>query len=356
MAVRWRQRRISVVDRTSQMELLVSYYLGYLATHLIRLGVDSGLFAALAAHTEGTTADELGHEMRFNTRYVEHFLRGGYALQLLDYDPAAGRYRLAAHMGVLLAEPENFRYVGNLAHLYILAGRDFSLMPGFLKTGATYPFEEHDEDLIEAAANATNGLATFVAKALVRRLPGLKGRDDVAALDIGCGAGGMIVALARAFPRGRVVGIDIEPRSVEMASARIRATGLEGRAEARLAAAEDLDESSAYDLVTMMQVLHETRQEVRDTILERAHGALRPGGVLLIIDEPYPHDKSSLPKAPAAALTQFVEIFMGNVLLSPESQKQLVEDWLPGAIADDTSPRPHLHHHCPASSMMLACP
>lgn len=41
----------------------------------------------------------------------------------------------------------------------------------------------------------------------------------------------MIVALARAFPSGRVVGIDIEPRSVEMASARIRATGLEGRAE-----------------------------------------------------------------------------------------------------------------------------
>lgn len=76
----------------------------------------------------------------------------------------------------------------------------------------------------------------------------------------------------------------------------------------------------------MIQVLHETRQEVRETILERAHGALRPGGLLLIIDEPYPHDKSSLPKAPAAALTQFVEIFMGNVLLSPESQKQLVEE------------------------------
>lgn len=314
-----------MVDRTSQMERLVGYYLGYMATHLIRLGVDSGLFAALAAHADGTEADELGHELGFNTCYVEHFLRAAFALQLLDYDPSTGHYRLAPHMGVLLAEPENYSYMGNLSHLYTISSRDFSLMQDLLETGGTYPFHEHDEDLIDAAGNATNGITEFVVRGVVPRLPGLRRRDDVAALDIGCGTGGTVVALARAFPRGRVVGVDIEPRSVEKATARIRAAGLEGRAEARLAAAEEVDESGEFDLVTMVQVLHETKQEVRDTILARAHAALRPGGVLLIIDEPYPHDPSALREAPVAVLTQFVEIFMGNVLLSPENQKQIVE-------------------------------
>jgi 2-polyprenyl-3-methyl-5-hydroxy-6-metoxy-1,4-benzoquinol methylase len=313
------------VDRTSQMKRLVGYHVGHMATHLIRLGVDSGLFAALAAHTEGTEASELGHELGFNTRYVEHFLRAAFALELLDYDPSTRHYRLAPHMGVLLAKPENYRYMGDLAHLYILGGRDFSRMQELLKTGGTYTFQEHDEDVIDAAANATRGIAEFVARAVVPRLPGLRGRDDVAVLDVGCGTGGLVVALAKAFRRGRIVGVDIEPRSVEKAVARIRAAGLEDRAEARLGAAEDVNERGEFDLATMVQVLHETKPEVRDMLLTRTHAALRPGGFLVIIDEPYPHDPSSLREAPAAVLTQFVEIFMGNVFLSPEAQKQIVE-------------------------------
>lgn len=315
-----------MVDRTSQMARLVGYYVGYVATHLIRLGVDSGLFAALAAHSEGAEADELAHELGFEARYVEHFLRAGFALELLDRDASTGRYRLAPHMAVLLADPANYRYMGSLADLYIIAGRDFGNMQEFLRTGGTYTFQEHAEDMIDASASATDGLAQFVARAVVPRLPGLRGRDDVAVLDIGCGAGGMVEALANAYPRGRVLGIDIEPRSVDKAAARIRAAGLEGRVEARLTAAESLDESGAFDLVTMIQVLHETKEEVHETILARARAALRPGGVLLIVDESYPHAPAEFRARPTAVLTQFVEVFMGNVLLSPEEQKRIVEE------------------------------
>jgi cyclopropane fatty-acyl-phospholipid synthase-like methyltransferase len=113
---------------------------------------------------------------------------------------------------------------------------------------------------------------------------------------------------------------------VERANARIRAAGLEGRAEVLLGAAEKVDEAGAFDLVTMIQVLHETDPEVRDTILARARAALRPGGLLVIVDDPYPHEPSALREAPVAVLTQFVEAFWGSVLLSPEDQKQLVED------------------------------
>ncbi|MFQ5595726.1 MAG: SAM-dependent methyltransferase, partial [Anaerolineae bacterium] len=239
-------------DRTSQMERLARYYLGYIATHLICLGVDSGLFAGLAAHEEGAEAKELAHELGFNARYVEHFLRAALALELLDHNPSTGRYRLASYMDTLLAEPENHSYMGKLAHLYIIASRDFKRMRELLKTGDTYTFQEHDEDFIEAVADSTTGIAGFIADTVVPSLPGLGGRGDVAALDLGCGAGGTVVALAKAFPRGRVVGVDVEPRSVEKANARIRAAGLEGRAEAQLAAAEDVSERGTFDLVTLV--------------------------------------------------------------------------------------------------------
>ena len=314
-----------MTDRTSQAERLLGYYAGYFATHLIRLAVDSGLFSVLDSHPEGANAGDIAVELGFDPSYVEHFLRAAFALQLLDYDPASGLYRLAAHMDILLARPQDYRYMGSLARMYILASRDFGRMQELLETGGTYTFQEHDEDLIEAAADASSGLAELVSRALLRRLPGLRGRDDVSALDIGCGTGGMLIALAKAYPHGRVVGVDTERRSVEKAVARIRAAGLEDRAEARWAAAEEVDERSAFDLVTMIQALHETKQEVRDSILSRIHAALRPGGVLLVIDEPYPHEPSALRDAPVAALTQLVEAFMGNVLLSPEDQQRIFE-------------------------------
>jgi ubiquinone/menaquinone biosynthesis C-methylase UbiE len=314
-----------MTDRTSQMERLLGYYVGYFATHLIRLVVDCGLFSALDAHPEGANAGDIAVELGFDQGYVEHFLRAAFALQLLDYDPVSGLYRLAAHMDILLARPEDYRYMGYLARMYVLSGRDFGRMEELLETGGTYTFQEHDENLIEAAADATIGLTEFVSRAVLRRLPGLRGRDDLSVLDIGCGTGGMLVALAKAYPRGRVVGVDTEPRSVEKAVARIRAAGLEERVEARLAAAEEVDERAAFDLVTMIQALHETRQDVRGSILSRTHAALRPGGLLLIVDEPYPHEPSALRDAPVAAITQFVEAFMGNVLLSPQNQQQIVE-------------------------------
>ena len=48
-----------MTDRTSQMERLVGYFAGYGATHLIRLGVDSGLFEAITAQPNGITAADL---------------------------------------------------------------------------------------------------------------------------------------------------------------------------------------------------------------------------------------------------------------------------------------------------------
>ncbi len=315
-----------MTNRTSQMERLIGYYVGHMATHLIRLGVDSGLFAGLAAHAEGIGAEALAEQLGFEAHYVKHFLLSAFALELLDRDADTAQYRFAPHTKVLLAQPESYKYMGSMAHLYILAGQDFSRMPELLRTGGRYTFPQHEEELIDAVANASGGIAQFLTRAIVPRLPGMRGRDDVAILDLGCGEGSAVIALARAFPRGRVTGIDVEPHSVERANARIRAAGLEGRAEVLLGAAEKVDGAGAYDLVTMIQVLHETDPEVRDTILARARAALRPGGLLVIVDDPYPHEPSALREAPVAVLTQFVEAFWGSVLLSPEDQKQLVED------------------------------
>lgn len=311
-------------DRSIQTNRILDFYLGHYATHLIRLGVDTGLFAKLAEKKEGIDASALSGELDLNTEYVERFLQAAYSLHILDLDFPSGKYSFSPHMDVILGKPDKFRYLGNLAHLYIVAARDFEHMPQLIKTGGKNLYQDHEKDFFDAVTYASELLAQFIAKAIVPRIPGLKERDNVTALDIGCGEGSALIALANVFPRGRIVGIDIEPQSIQEANARIHLNGLEDRVEARVQAAEELDEREAFDLVTLIQVLHETRQEVRDTILAGAYSALKPGGSLVVIDEPYPENIKSLRDAPSAVLTQFTEIFWGNVLISPEEQKQLL--------------------------------
>jgi ubiquinone/menaquinone biosynthesis C-methylase UbiE len=316
----------ALIDSTAQMERLLGYFAGYLTTYLILTGVDSGIFEALVARPDGTSAADLAHDLHLASYYVDHFLRAAAAVQILDFDPASRCFRLAPHMDVLLAQPDDYRYMGSLARLYIESARIFEHVPDLLKSGGTRTFQEQHEELIDAAAAATEGLAEFVARAVVRRLPNLRGRADPAILDIGCGTGALLVALAQAFPNSCIVGLDVETRSVEKAIARIHAAGLEDRVEAKLAAAEDLDLTAAFDLVTMVQVLHETRADARAAILARAHAALHPGGSLLVVDEPYPGGTEHLAERTMTALAQFAEIFMGNVMLSPEHQQRMLQD------------------------------
>lgn len=310
-------------DRITQMRKLVDYFLGYNATRFIALGVQIGLFRALAAAPDGLTPENLATTQGLDTEYTRHFLRTGYALELLDLE--GGRYRLAEHMAPLLARPEHNSYLGSLAGFHHVSGRDFERMPALLKSGGTYTFQQHEADFIAGVAEVTAGIAGFVATGILPGLPEFAGRDDLAVLDLGCGAGGTLLALARAYPRGRLLGLDVEPRSVELANARLAEAGVGERAQARLASAESVELDAGFDLVTLIQVLHETAPTVRADILARACAALKPGGVLLVVDEPYPETVEGLRDAQSCAMTQFIERFWGNELLPLSAQKALIE-------------------------------
>jgi SAM-dependent methyltransferase len=312
-----------MADRVSQMQKLTQYFLGYNATRFIALGVETGLFRALAAAPDGLTPQDLAAAQGLDAEYTRHFLQTGYALELLDL--AGDRYRLAEHMAPLLARPEHNSYLGALAGFHHISGRDFERMPALLNSGGTYTFQQHEADFLAGVADVTAGIAGFVAASILPGLPEFAGRDDLAVLDLGCGAGGTLLALARAYPRAELLGVDVEPRSVERANARFAEAGVAQRVTAQVAAAEGVDLAGRFDLVTLIQVLHETLPAVRADILAGAARALKPGGVLLVVDEPYPDTVEGLRAAQSCAMTQFIERFWGNELLSLPQQRALIE-------------------------------
>jgi len=105
--------------------------------------------------------------------------------------------------------------------------------------------------------------------------------SEGAVLDIGAGAGGYTVELAR---RGyTVTAVDLSGKLVELCRKRVSEAGLQGRVTFLVADARDLRDvgHSLFDAVLLMGPLyHLVLEEDRRTALREAFDRLRPGGVI----------------------------------------------------------------------------
>jgi tRNA A58 N-methylase Trm61 len=97
-----------------------------------------------------------------------------------------------------------------------------------------------------------------------------------ALLDVGTGTGWLAIALARAFPSARVVGIDPFEPALELAAANVAAEGLGERVELRRLDVADLADVDAFDAVWLP--LPFLPAEVLPVATKAAARALRPGG------------------------------------------------------------------------------
>ncbi len=103
-------------------------------------------------------------------------------------------------------------------------------------------------------------------------------------LDVGCGTGTLaIVACRRALPHGSVSGIDASPKMIAAARRKARRAGLDIRFQEASATALPFD-SGAFDVVTMVTVMHMIPETARARALSEAARVLRRGGRLLAVD------------------------------------------------------------------------
>ena len=112
------------------------------------------------------------------------------------------------------------------------------------------------------------------------------------ALDIGCGRGAVIVALALRLPKGHVTGIDLW-RTVDQSGnntaateANLKLNGVEGRVTLETADMTALPfADNTFDLATASLSIHNVRTaEGRAAAIREAIRVLKPGGRLLIVD------------------------------------------------------------------------
>ncbi|WP_034268206.1 SAM-dependent methyltransferase [Haloechinothrix halophila] len=267
-------------DVTRSMETLSVY-----------LGVKLGLYHALAA-TDGATERDLADRAGIATRYASEWLSQQAAAGYIDCDnpgvePEQRRYRLAEHNAEVLTDPDSPFHVAPLTRMF--AGCT-SVLPQLLeayRTGGGVPYEAYGIDIREGIAGVNrpmfvNELADWIAAAptVEQRL---RSAPTAKVLDLGCGIGHSSIALAKAFPRASVVGVDLDEASVAQAREIAAEAGVADRVTFVVGDAAQVQAEDTYDLVMMFETLHDMGDPVG--ALRAARSVLAEDGAVLIGDE-----------------------------------------------------------------------
>jgi SAM-dependent methyltransferase len=146
-------------------------------------------------------------------------------------------------------------------------------------------------------------------------------------VDIHCGGGRWLIAMARRFPALELVGIELEPDSAARARANVEAAGLTGRIEIRQGDVSQLAPAGDFELAYFQYALHQLADPVG--ALRTAWAAIRTGGRLVVLDWTLPsgRDEFRSRHGELVAGVQLDELFQGTELATRET----IVSWFAGA-------------------------
>ena len=151
-------------------------------------------------------------------------------------------------------------------------------------------------------------LGRVMAPATLALFDRLGVRDGMSCLDFGCGGGDASLALARRVaPSGRVIGIDNDPVTLEIARDEARAAGIDN-VEYRAGDVLTFDPLAPFDVVYARFLLTHLRDP--DAAARTFVGAVRPGGWFVVEDIDF-SGHVTWPDCPAAR--RYVELYCAVV-------------------------------------------
>jgi SAM-dependent methyltransferase len=317
---------ITLDEQSAKLE---AYEKGFLAVYLVNTGVALGLFQKLTVSEGGLSADALARELGLYEPYVRIWCQTAYHFEILDCD-ADGRFRLAPHMEALLTDAQNPYYFGHRATFMV---RHWSGLlkshPEYYRTGDSHFWDALGQQFSKDAKALTSNIVPLAYKfMIIPSIPGLKERLDAGmkVLDVGCGAGHLMIQLARDFPKCEFVGIEVDRFAVEDAHKYMEESDVGDRVAMLFLDAASMDYEAEFDLVNMAVVLHEIRPDTRHRAMTNCCRALRDSGEIVIFDFAYPERLEDFrkPEYAPSIKDQFYEITWGSKHIPTTARHQLL--------------------------------
>jgi SAM-dependent methyltransferase len=265
---------------------LFSSALGALDLAGVYLGDRLGLYHAL---TDGgpATAAELATRAAIDERYVREWLEQQAVTGILEAEATGDHVRFSlpeAHRAALV-EPENLDGIAPLARMVAAAIGRLPQLAEAYRTGEGIGWERYGADMREGQASFnrpafTHLLASEWVASITDVDARLRATPPALLVDVACGEGWSTIALAKAYPDARVIGVDLDGPSIEAARRHAAEQGVHS-VEFRHADAASLEERA--DVAIIIEAVHDMSNPVE--VLASIRRGLAPGASLIVVDE-----------------------------------------------------------------------
>ena len=277
----------ALTQQAALEDQLVEKATGALELFSIHLGRELNLYEAFS---KPRTVDQLAEATGIDSRYAREWLEQQAVSGLLEVDNPEGDadervYWLAPHNREVLIDPDSPIQVAPLADMLVGVGLVMDKVAEAYLSGDGVPYADYGRVFREGQANINrpafkHDLAqSWIAESVPLIHEKLQESGRVA--DLGCGAGWSTIALGKAYPNAEVIGFDPDVASIE--DARANAASETVAVAFRSADGSALVEEGPFDLVVILEALHDMANPVE--VLANARRALTPGGALLVADE-----------------------------------------------------------------------
>ena len=175
------------------------------------------------------------------------------------------------------------RYISAVDHHCMAGSYHTELFPGDVSAGANY-----DVGLFITVGGLLGRWSDGGGRAVVdwvrRARPDFKPRRI---LDVGATLGHNVLPIAKAFPEAEVIALDVGAPMLRYGAARARALGVDNVRFVQ-ADASDLSmfDDASFDWIQTTMFLHELSIASMQAIFKESYRLLRPGGVVLHVEQP----------------------------------------------------------------------
>jgi SAM-dependent methyltransferase len=294
--------------REALAERLFLAAVGAFDLYALYLGDRLGLYRALADRgplTSGELAEAAGIHERYAREWLEHQAASEFLEVVHETDDhLTRRFRLPEGHAEVLLDQDSLWYSAPWGRFLVAAGLPLPKLLTAFRTGDGVPYEEYGADLVEGQSAFTRplfvnliGTEWFPSVADIHER--LQADPPARVADVACGGGVSSIAIARAYPKVTVEGIDLDGPSIELAERNLAGSGVEDRVRFQCRDAADAELEGRFDLVTIFEALHDMSYPV--DVLRALRGLLAPGGSVVVCDE----RTSETFTAPAEPLERF---------------------------------------------------
>ena len=276
---------------------------GAMTAGMALVGTRTGLFRAMAGKG-AITVEALARASRLQRRYVEEWLRGMASAGYLEYSPASETYELPEEMAYFVASEGTDHFVGGMWEMVPPLLRVAPQVSEAFAKGGGVRFEDFGVDCVHALDLINRGqyeqrFSDYWLKALPEVVARLQAGGR--ALDFGCGAGRVCIALAEAFPQADIFGVDVSAESL----ARAKDAAATARVP-RINFRSVLPQGASFDLVTLCDCLHDLAAPL--PTLQQLRELLKKDGTLFIV-EPKVADRLEHNRNPVATMFYGFSVF-----------------------------------------------